>query len=132
MDDMEAQQQLLESLPFFWGIAFSINIAMGVILFAAVMRQSLPPWVIGVAAWVAWWAFATAIGLLINVISGPNTPFSYHQMGILTESMTNIGILMWVTVFARQNWGVRGKDWDRIEELRRQINMEKVKEHDSQ
>jgi hypothetical protein len=120
---MQASQQLLESLPFFWGVAFVINITVGTVLFVAIMRQTMPSWSTGVTCWVAWWAFATAISLLINVISGPNAPFSYHQMGILTETMTNIGILLWVATFSVQNWGVRGDDWDRLNALRKKINL---------
>lgn len=129
---MEAQQQLLEQMPFFWGISFAINVTVGAVLFTAVMRQSMPSWATGVSTWVAWWAFATAISLIINVVSGPNAPFSYHQMGILTESMTNVGILVWVIVFARESWGVRGADWDRMDALRKQINLEKVKDNADQ
>jgi hypothetical protein len=124
---METQQQLIETMPFFWGIAFSVNFVMGICLFLAIMRQSLPPWVTGVTTWVAWWAFATSISLLINVISGPGAPFSYHQFGILTETMMNAGMLVWTVVFVLQNWGVRGKDWERIEELRNRINNEHVR-----
>lgn len=124
---MEAQQNLIEQMPFFWGISFTINVTVGVALFIAIMRQSMPQWATGVTCWVAWWAFATSISLLINVISGPNAPFSYHQMGILTETMTNVGILLWVSVFIRQNWGIQGEDWEKIENLRRQISYERAK-----
>jgi hypothetical protein len=127
---MEATQQLIEQMPFFWGISFTINVTVGTILFIAIMRQSMPQWATGVTCWVAWWAFATAISLLINVISGPNAPFSYHQMGILTETMTNLGILLWTMIFAKQSWGIRGDDWDRIDSLRQKINLEKVNKHD--
>lgn len=128
---MEAQQQFIEQMPFFWGMAFVINVTVGVVLFISIMRQAMPSWATGVTCWVGWWAFATAISLLINVISGPDAPFSYHQMGILTETMTNIGILIWTAIFAGQSWGVRGTDWDRIDALRQKINFEKVNKHDA-
>jgi hypothetical protein len=128
---MEAQTQLIEQMPFFWGISFSINVTVGVTMFVSVMRQQMPPWATGVGTWIAWWAFTTAISLIINLINGSGAPFSYHQMGILTETMTNLGILFWVAIFTRNNAGLNGSDWVRMEAFRRQIVNEQVQKNEN-
>ena len=122
--------QLIESMPFFWGVAFIINLTVGIVLFVNVMRQAMPNWASGVSTWIAWWAFATCISLVINVTSGPNAAFSYHQMGILTETMMNIGILLWTVISSLKNWEIRGDDWVRLDDLRKEINLEKERGHD--
>jgi hypothetical protein len=116
--------QYAEALQFFWGISFTVNIALGVAIFFAVVRRNVPSWSLGASTWVAWWAFANAISLLINVISGPESPFSYHQMGILTETMNNIGILVWTLLYVRRNWSMRDDEWNKVDEFRSTIPSE--------
>lgn len=124
----------IENIPFVWGIAFVINILMGLATFTMTVRREAPPWASGICCWIGWWSCATAFSLVINTAIGVDNPFSYHQMGVFTESMTNLGITAWCFVFLMKNWDVSGDgDWERIERVRRQVaidNLKREKNHD--
>lgn len=118
----------IENIPFVWGIAFSINLLMAVTCFAMIIRREAPSWAGGVCCWIAWWSCATAFSLVINTSIGVANPFAYHQMGVFTESMTNLGIAVWCFMFLMKNWNVHGDgDLERIEETRRQITIDNLK-----
>ena len=120
----------IENIPFVWGIAFSINVLMGIIMFAMIIRKSLPGWASGICCWIGWWSCATSLSLVINSAIGVNDPFSYHQMGVFTESMTNLGILAWGCVYLFKNWDVTGDDWEAMEAFRAKIAREHEEKHD--
>lgn len=68
---------------------------------------------------------ANALSLVINDVLGPSNVFSYHQMGILTESMVNLGVCVWSVSYLVNNWNVSGeKKWQQMEELRKKLSME--------
>lgn len=116
-----------ENIPFTWGIAFALDIAMGATLFAIIFRQNTPPWARAACCWIGWWAWASAFALVINVVLGTPNPFSYHQIGIVTESMVNLGFMWWLLMLTAKNWYLRGRDFQKIEELRAKIYMENMK-----
>lgn len=99
----------IENIPFVWGIAFTINVLMALACFTMIIRREAPQWASGVCCWIGWWSCATAFSLVINTAVGVDNTFSYHQMGVLTESMTNIGITVWCFLFLMKNWNVQGE-----------------------
>lgn len=111
----------LENIPFMWGIAFLLDVIVGFCMFAIILRKSSPSWSMGAACWIGWWSWASAFTLIINMVVGTTNPFSYHQIGVLTESMTNIGMLWWIIGLMMKNWYVRAADWELIERLRADI-----------
>lgn len=119
----------LENIPFMWGIAFVLDIVIGIFMFGLILRKASPPWARGAACWIGWWSWASAFTLIINMVVGTSNPFSYHQIGVLTESMTNLGMLWWITVLVIKNWYVQAKDWAAIEELRTSIYIKNWQKH---
>lgn len=116
----------VENVPFAWGAAFAIDIIIGLAMFATILRQNAPGWARGACCWIGWWTWASAFTLLINMVVGPTNPFSYHQIGVFTETMTNLGVLWWMTALTIKNWYVRGKDFEQIELLRAKIYAENM------
>lgn len=47
-------QSSLESIPFLWGVAFSVNVLMAVCLFVMIIRRTAPYWSAGPIMWIAW------------------------------------------------------------------------------
>lgn len=114
----------IENIPFVWGIAFTINVLMGASCFTMIIRREAPQWASGICCWIGWWSCASAFSLVINTAVGIENPFSYHQMGVLTESMTNIGITLWCVIFLLKNWNVHGdKDLAEIEKVRSEVSI---------
>lgn len=111
----------LENVPFTWGAAFVLDIAMGGTLFAIILRQNMPPWARAACCWIGWWSWASAFTLIINLVLGTGNPFSYHQIGIITESMVNLGFMWWLLMLTAKNWYIHGRDFQDIEELRMRI-----------
>lgn len=111
----------IENIPFAWGVAFLLDIVIGWAMFAMILHKNSPSWAMGAACWIGWWSWASAFTLVINLVAGPANPFAYHQIGVLTESMTNIGVLWWIVSLNMKNWYVTGKDWEELETLRAQI-----------
>ena len=115
----------IENIPFMWGMSFNINVLMAVCLFIMIVRRTAPPWSAGPLMWIAWWTMANALSLVINDVLGPVNVFSYHQMGILTESMVNLGVCVWAVSYLINNWNLRGeKKWQQMDALRRKLAME--------
>ena len=115
----------IENIPFMWGISFSINVLMAVCLFIMIIRRSAPGWSAAPLMWIAWWTMASAMSLVINTVLGPENVFSYHQMGILTESMVNLGVCIWGVSYLIHNWNMSGeKKWRKMEALRRELSAE--------
>lgn len=112
----------LENIPFVWGCAFLLNIVIGVCMFAMILRRAAPNWALGVSCWIGWWSWASAFTLIINVALGTSNPFAYHQIGVFTESMTNLGMLWWIVTLNIENWYVQSSDWEAIEKLRAEIS----------
>ena len=118
-------QTTIESIRFIWGVAFSINVLMAICLFVMIIRRSAPNWSAGPLMWIAWWTMANAMSLVINDVLGPENTFSYHQMGILTESMVNLGVCVWAISYLINNWNLNGdKKWKKMDALRRELSME--------
>lgn len=119
--------KLIESIPFFWGIAFLINILMGTISFITIVRHGASSWAVSPLAWVGWWSFSNALALLINLAMGPAYPFSYHQLGLFNETMVNVGFLWFMLSHMMANFGLHGEqDWARMDALRKQITIENM------
>lgn len=112
----------VENIPFAWGAAFLLDITIGIAMFCMVIRKNSPHWALAPAWWIGWWSWASAFTLIINVTVGTSNPFAYHQIGVLTESMTNIGMMWWVTSMCVKNWFVTSRDWEKIELLRSELN----------
>ena len=108
----------VEHIPFFWGVAFSVDILIGTLAFLLVIRKNVPAWNKGTMLWIGWWSWASALSLVINAVEGPNTSFSYHQIGVFTETMTNIGLVVWGASYLFKNWDVKDTDWLEMEKLR--------------
>lgn len=128
-------QLTIENIPFIWGVAFCIDIIIGLVGFALVIRRNVTPWLRGTVMWVGWWSFASALSLIISMVNGPMSPFSYHQVGVFTETMTNIGLVFWCMVYAFHNWYITPKDWQQIEIMRSNMvhaNRQKELENDSE
>lgn len=117
----------LENIPFMWGIAFMLDIVTGLVMFGLILRKASPAWALGSACWIGWWSWASAFTLIINMVVGTSNPFSYHQIGVLTESMTNLGVLWWICAMASKNWYIQPKDWALIEELRTDLYCTNLK-----
>ncbi len=111
----------IEHIPFVWGIAFAVDVIVGILAFMVVVRKNVPTWTKGTMSWIGWWSWASALSLVINTIEGPDAPFAYHQIGIFTETMTNIGLVMWGVSYLFKNWYVRDVDWFEMEKLRAAI-----------
>lgn len=119
------EQTTLEAIPFLWGVSFAINALMAICLFMMIIRRATPPWLSAPLMWVAWWTMANAMSLIINAVLGPSNTFSYHQMGILTESMVNLGVCVWAVSYLLYNWNMSGeKKWEKMDALRRELNAE--------
>lgn len=115
----------VEQTQFFWGLAFAINVMMATALFIMIVRRNVPAWASGALMWIAWWTMANALSLVINVVLGPDNTFSYHQMGILTESMVNLGVSVWALSYLIYNWNLSGeKKWKQMDELRKKLTIE--------
>ena len=112
----------VEHIPFFWGVAFSVDMLIGILSFLVVIRKNVPAWNKGTMLWIGWWAWASALSLVINAVEGPNTSFSYHQIGVFTETMTNMGLVCWGVSYLFKNWDVRDTDWLEMEKLRIDIS----------
>lgn len=125
-------QLTIEQIPFVWGLAFSVDLMVGLLTFIIVVRKNVPSWLKSVMTWVGWWSWASALSLIINAIEGPQSTFSYHQIGVFTETMTNIGVIVWGLTYAFRNWYVQDKDWREMDLLRTQItNRNRLKELES-
>lgn len=111
----------LENTPFVWGAAFLLDVITGFMMFSVMVRKNAPAYTLGAAWWIGWWSWASAFTLIINMVVGTDNPFSYHQIGVFTESMTNIGVLWWIVVLQSKNWYVYPKDWLKIEMLRARL-----------
>ena len=122
---MEPATKYIEMAEFFWGIAFTLNLIMGCVCFSAVIRKAVPSWAAPSITWVGWFAFATALSQLINLTISPDYPFAYHQIGLLLETMINLGILSYLVINVVINWQVTGDDWKRMQDTKRQIIKEK-------
>lgn len=118
----------IENVPFTWGMAFLINVVIGALAFISIIRKILPGWAQGCCCWIGWWSCANALTFVVNMVVGTDNPFSYHQMGVLTETMMNVGILGWFVVYMFQNWNVSGDHWQRMEVLRHQIAKEAIEQ----
>lgn len=114
-------QLTVENIPFVWGIAFFVNILIGIIGFTLIVRKNVTPWLRGSVMWISWWSFASALSLVISMVSGPMATFSYHQIGVLTETMVNIGLLFWAFSYALNNWYLTPEDWRQIEIHRAEV-----------
>ena len=114
-------QLSIENIPFVWGVAFVVDILIGVLTFMLVLRKNVVTWLKGTLTWCGWWSFASALSLIISMVSGPLAPFSYHQIGVFTETMVNIGLVLWAIVYAFNNWFVYEEDWPTIEKMREHI-----------
>lgn len=121
------QHQTIEAIPFIWGVAFIINVLLGALSFSLIIRRAIPPWSAGVTCWVGWWSWATAMALVVNFTYGPDNPFSYHQLGVLTETMENIGVSVWIIVTSFRNWYVTDADWKKMETLRADLTIQNIK-----
>ena len=117
----------IENVQFMWGCAFILDIVIGLFMFSTIMRQNLPPWARGACGWIGWWAWASAFTLIINLVAGTDNPFAYHQIGVFTESMTNLGVLWWMVMLTMKNWYLKGKDFKKIEELRNDLFCQNMK-----
>ena len=115
-------QLSIENIPFVWGIAFVVNILIGCMTFMLVIRRNVVSWLKGTLTWCGWWSFASALSLIVSVVEGPMSTFSYHQVGVFTETMVNIGLVVWALAFAFNNWNVYQEDWAEVEKLREEIN----------
>ncbi len=111
-------QLTVENIPFVWGVAFLVDVIIGVVCFMMVVRKNVTPWLKGVVTWCGWWSFASALSLIISMVSGPMTTFSYHQIGIFTETMVNLGLVVWSLQYAFHNWYVTPEDWKQLEKMR--------------
>lgn len=131
---MMEPQLTIENIPFFWGIAFIVNMLVGLVTFMLVVRRNVPSSTKGVLTWIGWWSWASALSLIINFVSGPDTVFSYHQIGLFTETMTNIGMIFWGIVYAYSYWELHESDWHDLEKRRVELsckNRKKAAEQDS-
>jgi len=88
-----------ENTSFFWGIAFAINVTLGAVSFFWVIKKKLTIEQQSILGWIGWWSFANALSLVINYVAGPSDPFSYHQIGVLTETMINLGYVSLAITF---------------------------------
>ena len=114
-------QLTIENIPFVWGVAFIMDLIIGMLSFALVIRKNVTPWLRGTVMWVGWWSFASGLSLIISMVNGPMSTFSYHQMGVFTETMTNIGLVFWAIAYAFYNWYLTPEDWRQIEILRSKL-----------
>lgn len=89
----------VDEIGLLWWLAFGINMMIGFIIMCGTIHQSFPKEYLRALWWTAWWSFASAFTLLLSIADGPNNPFSYHQIGILTETMENFGMFAFVYVY---------------------------------
>lgn len=113
----------VEHIPFVWGVAFVIDVMVGLLSFMVVVRKNVPAWNKGSMLWMGWWSWASALSLIINAVEGANASFSYHQIGVFTETMTNIGLVIWGCIYLFNNWYIQDKDWVDIDKLRAEITQ---------
>lgn len=122
-------QLSIENIPFAWGIAFVVDVVIGIMTFMLVVRQNVVSWLKGTLTWCGWWSFASALSLIVSVIDGPLSTFSYHQVGVFTETMVNLGLVFWAMSYAFNNWYIHKEDWRQIERLRTELsNKNRMKE----
>lgn len=103
---MAEPQLLVENIPFVWGVLFTLDVVMGLLLFFCVMQNVFPEDFTKVAWFWGWMYWLDAITLLINATLGTSNPFSYHQFGIATGLLMDTGslaFLVWYMVRSKQN-----------------------------
>ena len=108
-------QITIEYLPVAWFIAFTLDVIIGVWLFMVVIKRKHRVGFDGVIWWMAWWAIADAIALVFNVTLGLDNPFSYHQIGIFTESMLNLGVCYYLFKFYQVVKAMTPEDWTKVD-----------------
>ena len=120
----------VESFSFLWGVAFCIDFFLAILFFTLTVRQCCGINVKGSAWWMGWWVSASCVALMINFFIGPENPFSYHQLGIVTETMFNLGAVYYLIYYLWHNWNLTESDWAQIEKLKRKLSLERQEKLD--
>lgn len=89
---------------FMYGVVFTVDLLLVGMMGAGVVRNVFLSWNRGVVWWVAWWAAANAMTIVVSVLAGEEHPLSYMSVGTITESMINVGLLAWVVSHYTTHW----------------------------
>ncbi len=120
-----------EGVPFLWGAAFCVDLVLAILFFTLTVQQCCSSYIKGAAWWMGWWVSASCVALMINFFIGPESAFSYHQIGILTETMFNVGAVYYLTVQLWHNWNLTDADWAKIEKMKRQLSLQRQEREDA-
>lgn len=117
---------MIENIPALWFIAFFIDVVLGCLSFYLVFGRIVRKRYEGLAWYMGWWAFVDAIALVINAVMGVHYFWSYHQVGIITDTAINLGLIIYVARVIRDNWALNDEDWDKINRIRKDAKIREL------
>jgi len=80
----------------------------------------------GLCWFMGWWSFADSISLMLNSYMGTDYFFSYHQMGIVSDTAINLAMIVFLMRFMNDNWGMTEEDWQKIYQVRVDAKIRKL------
>ena len=116
----------IESFQPLWYLAFFVDVILGCMAFYLVQSGMSTERYLGVGWWVGWWSFADAISLILNGYMGTDYFFSYHQMGIVTDTAINCSLIYFLARYMLDNWGLTAEDWVQIRKIREDAKIRKL------
>lgn len=117
---------MIESMTPLWFMAFTTDMALGCLSFYLVARKALTHRYEGIGWWMGWWAFADAIGLVLNATMGTDYFFSYHQTGILTDTAINLALVTFLIMWYQDNWALNDNDWLKINQIKKEAKIREL------
>lgn len=117
-------QTNIEQISFLWSIAFMVDVLVGSLCLVMVLRRNTAQRYRGSLWWMGWWSYASAFTLLINIFVSPDNPFSYHQVGILVETMFNVGAAVFMLIFLLHNHRLVHTAWDEVDQFKKEITRD--------
>ena len=109
---------MIESVTPLWFIAFTTDMILGCFSFYLVAKKTLTPKYEGIGWWMGWWSFANAIALMLNATMWIHYFWSYHQIGILTDTAINMALVLFLVIWHQDNWALNDEDWQKINKIR--------------
>lgn len=117
---------MIESLQILWFFAFAIDLILGCLAFYILNKNMITLRYEGIAWYMGWWSFVDAFALALNAIMGTNYFWSYHQVGIVTDTAINLGLIVFVISKMRDNWALNADDWAKIQEIEKQAKIREL------
>ena len=77
-------------------LAFLVNLAFGGLCSYLIVTKLARSTDVPVLGWIAFWCNLNAMAIMLELTIGYMGYFSYHNAGIVTESMINIGAIYFI------------------------------------